>query len=44
MVTRKFLYHIHKRLNETSSPVQNVPFSGKSLLVCENIYQLPPFP
>ena len=31
MVTRKLLYHIHKRLNEISSPVQNVPFGGKSV-------------
>ena len=44
MVTSKLLYHIHKRLNELSSPVQNAPFGGKSVLVCENIYQLPSFP
>ena len=37
MVTSKLLYHIHKRLNELSSPVQNVPFGGESVLVCENI-------
>ena len=42
MVSGKLLYQVHKRLNEIFSPLQDVPFGGKSILVCGDFYQLPP--
>ena len=42
MMSGKLLYQIHKRLNEIFSPKQNIPFGGKLVLVCGDLYQLPP--
>ena len=42
MVSGKLLYQIHKRLNEIFSPQQDIPFDGKSVLVCGDLCQLPP--
>ena len=42
MVSHKLLYQIHKHLNEISSPKQDIPFGGKSVLDCGDLYQLPP--
>ena len=42
MVSSKLFYQIHKRLNEIFSPAQDVPFGGKSVLVCGDLCQLPP--
>ena len=42
MVSNKLFYQIHKRLNEIFSPRQDVPFGGKSVLVCGALCQLPP--
>ena len=44
MASRKLFYQIHKRLNEIFSPGQDVPFGGKSVLVCGDLCQLPPVP
>ena len=44
MVSSKLFYQIHKRSNEIFSPGQDVPFGGKSLLVCGHLCQLPPVP
>lgn len=43
MVSRKLLYPTHKRLIEIFSPLQDVSFGRKSVLVCADVYQLPPF-
>ena len=40
MVSGKLLYQIHKRLNEIS-PGQDIPFDGKSIVVCGDLHQLP---
>ena len=42
MVSGKLFYQIHKRLNEIFSPGQDIPFCGKSIVVCGDLYQLPP--
>ena len=42
MVSGKLLYQIHKRLNEIFSLQQDIPYSGKLILVCGGLYQLPP--
>ena len=42
MVSGKLLYQIHKRLNEIFNPQQDIPFGGKSVLICRDLYQLPP--
>ena len=34
MVSGKLFYQIHKRLNELFNPEQDIPFGGKSILVC----------
>ena len=36
------MIYSHKRLNEIFSPGQDIPFGGKSVLVCEDLCQLPP--
>ena len=41
-VSGKLFYQIHKRLNEIFSPGQDIPFGGKSIVVCGDLYQLPP--
>jgi len=42
MVSSKLLLNIHKRLCEIFSVVDEKPFAGKSILVCGDLYQLPP--
>ena len=42
MVSRKLMYQIHKRLNETFSPFKDIPLGGNSIPFCEDFYQLPP--
>ena len=42
MVSSKLFYQIHKRLKEIFSPGQDVPFGGKSVLVCGDLCQLLP--
>ena len=42
MVSRKQMYQIHKRLNEIFSPSKDIPFGGKSMLICRNFNQLLP--
>ena len=42
MVSSKLFYQIHKRLNEIFSPGQDIPFGGKSVLVCGGLCELPP--
>ena len=44
MFSSQLFYQIHKRLNEIFSPGQDVPFGGKSVLVCGALCQLPPVP
>ena len=38
----KLFYQIHKRLNEIFSPGQDISFDGKSIVICEDLYQLLP--
>ena len=40
MISSKFFYQIHKSLNETFSCGQDVPFGGKSVLVCGDLFQV----
>ena len=42
MVSSKLIYQIHKHLNEIFGPGHDVPFGGKSVLVCEDLCQLLP--
>ena len=42
MVPSKLLFHIHQRLLEIFGCLSNAPFAGKSVLVCGDLYQLPP--
>ena len=42
MVSSKLFYQVHKRMNEIFCPGQDFPFGGKSVLVCGDLYQLPP--
>ena len=42
MVSGKLFYQIHKHLNEIFSPGQNIPFGGKPIAVCGDLYQLTP--
>ena len=42
MVSGKLFYQIHKCLNEIFSPGQDIPFGGKLIIVCGDLYQLPP--
>ena len=41
-VSSKLFYQVHKRMNEIFCPGQDFPFGGKSVLVCGDLYQLPP--
>ena len=42
MVSFRSFYQIHKRLNEIFSPGKDIPFGGKSIVVCGDLHQLPP--
>ena len=42
MVSSKLFYQVHKRMNEIFCPGQVFPFGGKSVIVCGDLYQLPP--
>ena len=42
MVSSKLLFQIHQRLCEIFGTSDQVPFAGKSILVCGDLYQLPP--
>ena len=42
IASSKLFYQIHKRLNEIFNLGQDVPFGRKSVLVCGDLYQLPP--
>ena len=42
MVSSKLLLDIHKRLNEIFGVANERPFAGKSIVVCGDLYQLPP--
>ena len=42
MVSGKLLYQIHKHLNVIFSPKQDITFGGKLVLVCGDLYQVPP--
>ena len=41
MESGKLLYEVHQRLNEIFSPLKNMSFDRKSVLVCWDLYQLP---
>ena len=41
MFSSKLFYQTREGLNEIISPGQDIPFVGKSVLVCENLCQLP---
>ena len=40
LVSSKLFYQVHKRVNEIFWPRQDIPFGGKSVLVCGDLYQL----
>ena len=42
MVSSKLFYQVHKRMNEIFCPGQDFSFGGKSIIVCGDLYQLPP--
>ena len=42
VVSSKLFYQIQKRLSEIFSPRQDIPFGGKSVLMCGNLRELPP--
>ena len=42
MVSGKLLYQIYQRINEILIPLQDMPFSGKSQLVCRDLHQFLP--
>jgi len=42
MVSSKLLLNVHKRLCEIFGVANELPFAGKSILVCGDLYQLPP--
>ena len=42
MVSSILLLNIHKRLNEIFGITDERPFAGKSIIVCGDLYQLPP--
>lgn len=41
MASNKLLYQIHKHSDEIFNPLQQLPYGGKSVLFCEDLYQLP---
>ena len=42
MVSSKLFYQVHTRMNEIFCPGQDFPFGGKCVIVCGDLYQLPP--
>ena len=42
MVSTKLFYQVHKCIYEIFCPGQDIPFGGKSVLFCGDLYQLPP--
>ena len=42
MVSSKLFYQVHKRMNEIFCPGQDFSFGGKSIIICGDLYQLPP--
>lgn len=42
MVSPKLLLNVHRRLCEIFGVIEETPFAGKSILVCGDLYQLPP--
>ena len=42
MVRSKLLFQVHQRLLEIFACSANIPFAGKPVLVCGDLYQLPP--
>ena len=41
MVPSKFLFRVHQRLLEIFACSADIPFAGKPVLVCGDLYQLP---
>ena len=41
-VSSKLFYQVHKRMNEIFCPGQDFLFEGKRVLICGDLYQLPP--
>ena len=42
MVSSMLLYQVNQRLNEILGYSDQLPFTGMSVIVCGNFYQLPP--
>ena len=42
MVSNKLFYQVHKNMNEIFCPGQEFPFGRKSVIICGDMYQLPP--
>ena len=42
MVSNKLFYQVHKNMNEIFCPGQDFPFGRKSVIICGDMYQLPP--
>ena len=42
MVPSKLLFQVHQRLLDIFACSSNIPFAGKPVLVCGDLYQLPP--
>ena len=43
MVSNKLFYQVHKNMNEIFCPGHDFPFGRKSVIICGDMYQLPPF-
>ena len=42
MVPNKLLFHVRQRLIENFESPSDIPFAGKSVMPCGDLYQLPP--
>ena len=42
MVSNKLFYQVHKNMNEIFCPGHDFPFGRKSVIICGDMYQLPP--
>ena len=42
MVPNKLLFYVHQRLIENFESPSDIPFAGKSVMPCGDLYQLPP--
>ena len=42
MVPSKLLFQVHQRLIEIFESSSNIAFAGKSVILCGDLYQLPP--